>query len=266
MKKKRYWRLALVALIWFLLHMVLSEGSAPSMVQFLWLTVLFFAIKGNALGLLKVSKLAIIIQLFLGLGVWLWVAIDPVAQTIFGDALTFGLSIGIPTAAWIWLYLWARQKVAAEDHLPNPSGDISHVQGRPEGNSGHQNTNSRAQLKAALEGDKNAPNSRMPKSAKEEEVTLPILTNGLNSGRAVKSYQETTKNTLSATRSYNVDDRTVIQKNHATSDYQIIREPSVGELELEVKSYMLQGYRLVGGPFPLIEDSQHWVCQAIQRH
>lgn len=266
MKKTRYWRLALVVLIWFLLQMVLSEGSAPSMVQFLWLSVLFFAIKGDALGLLKVSKLAIIIQLVLGLGVWIWVASDPAAQTIFGDALTFGLSIGIPTAAWIWLYFWARHNVAAEDHLPNPSGDISHVQGRLEGNSRHQDTNYQAQLKAALEGDENAQNSRMPRGAKEEDVTLPILTSGLNSGRAAKNNQETTKNTFSATRSYNVDDRTVIQKIHSTSDYQIIREPSVGELELEVKSYMLQGYWLVGGPFPLIEDSQHWVCQAIQRN
>ena len=191
--------------------MVLStsaqRGSAASLVQILWLTVLFFAIKGNALGLLKVSKLAIVIQLTVGFGMLIWVANDPVAQSIFGDPLTFGLGIGIPTAAWLWLYLWARQKVAAEGQLQNSSSDISNAQGLPEGNSGQQNI-----------------------------------------------------------RSHNVDDKIVIHKDHITLDYQIIREPSVRELELEVKSYMLQGYWLVGGPFPLIEDSQHWVCQAIQRH
>jgi predicted anti-sigma-YlaC factor YlaD len=113
MKKKRYWGLAVFAVIWVFAVIIMNAADGRHGVGFvtvLWSIVAYYAIKGNIKGILSTAKVAIAIQIVVGVGFTLWLANDRSAQNLLGDPIIFAISIGIPTLAWVILFFWAKPK------------------------------------------------------------------------------------------------------------------------------------------------------------
>jgi branched-chain amino acid transport system permease protein len=113
MKKKRYWGLAVFAVIWVFAVIIMNAADGRHGVGFvtvLWLIVAYYAIKGNIKAIISTAKVAIAIQVVVGVGFTLWLANDRGAQNLLGDPIIFAISIGIPTLAWVVLFFWAKPK------------------------------------------------------------------------------------------------------------------------------------------------------------
>ena len=113
MHKKRYWDLAVFAVVSFLLFWILNAAGGLQgigAVTYLWLIVAYYAVSGNIKAILSTTKVAIAIQVVVGAGITLWLANDRDAQNIFGDQSNFVIGVGIPTLVWVFVFFWAESK------------------------------------------------------------------------------------------------------------------------------------------------------------
>ena len=125
--KNRYWWLVILSVVWILLSMVirgLDGQKGPGLVSILWFGVAVYAFQGNTQRILMITKLALVIQLFVGLIVFVLLLNDPAMQSIFGQPTVFLISILIPSLLWIPIFLWARSKCRQERQNASTSDKV----------------------------------------------------------------------------------------------------------------------------------------------